>query len=163
MSLTPQQQAILAKEIKIGRHAAKLATQYLHKKISRSFDIKNKGGVFEGKKIPPMLRATKVKAKVGQYALLGLDATSNRYAFIHHFGFKGKRAGTTVFYEHSRFRIDAIMRKPHILTIREKSIFIDLYRKSGALEYLSTALKETRTESFTHTFNTHVQNIINNG
>ncbi|TSE02435.1 hypothetical protein [Aquimarina algiphila] len=153
MPLSAQQKTIRDKEAKIGAHAARLATRYLHKNINRAFDVKNRGGVFQGKKIKPMLRASKVRPKLGEYVLLGLDTTSNKYAFIHHYGFKGKRDGSFVRFSNSRFSKEFTNRDAHILNVRDRSIFKDVYKSSGALTYLAEHLAETRSESFQAKFN----------
>ncbi|TSE02924.1 hypothetical protein [Aquimarina algiphila] len=153
MPLSAQQKIIRQKEAKIGAHAARLATRYLHKNINRAFDVKNRGGVFQGKKIKPMLRASKVRPKLGEYVLLGLDTTSNKYAFMHHYGFEGKRDGSFVRFSHNRFSKEFTNRESHILNVRDRSIFKDVYKSSGAITYLAKHLAETRTESFQAKFN----------
>lgn len=153
MALTARLKAIREKEAKIGRQASRLATRHLHKNINRAFDVKNRGGIFQGKKVRPMLKATRVRHKMGDFVLLGLDATSNKYAFMHHYGFKGIRDGTIVRFSHNRFKSEFTNRKTHILDVRDRSIFKNLYRDSGVLEYLSKHLRETRTESFQEKFN----------
>lgn len=153
MALSPERKQIRRKELKIGRIAAEMATQYLHKNINRSFDVKNKGGIFNGKTIEPMIEASKVKAKMGEHFLLGLDATSNRYSFMHHYGFKGAREPSFVRYNHSRFTAEFTNRSSHPLVLKERSIFKDLYIKSGAITYLQEQLSETRSEAFQAKFN----------
>ncbi|WP_281991405.1 hypothetical protein [Aquimarina aggregata] len=157
--MTPEQKQIRAKEAKIGRHAARLTEQYLHSNINRLFDVKNKGGVFQGREVEPMLRATRVRSKIGDFLLLGLDATSNKYAFIHHYGFSGKRDGGTVYLDHQRFSKDITQRNTHVLNVNQKSIFHDIYKSSGALDYLVTELTKTRTESFNEKFKDVIDNI----
>lgn len=148
MALSEKQKIIRDKEIKIGTEAAKLATRFLHRNINRSFKVRNAGGFFHGKKVKPMLSSTKVKPKVGEYLLLGLDATSNKYAFMHHYGFKGKRIGTMVRFSHRRFKNEFTSRDSHLLNLRNRSIFTNLYAESGAKDYLIKHLSETRTESY---------------
>lgn len=152
MALTPEEKKIRSKEAKIGREAAQMATLHMQSRIHQKFKVKNKGGLFNDKPIKPMLEASKVKPKMGEYVLLGLDATSNKYAFMHHYGFKEKRGAASLFLRHPRWRINGFNRKPHFLKMPERSIFDKLYQKSGAEDFLIKELTKTRGESFTSKF-----------
>ncbi|KZS41919.1 hypothetical protein AWE51_00285 [Aquimarina aggregata] len=162
MAHSVQQKIIREKEAKIGRQASRLATRHLQKNINRAFDVKNRGGIFQGKKIRPMLKATKVRPKMGDFVLLGLDATSNKYAFMHHYGFKGNRDGGLVRFSHNRFKSEFTNRKTHILDVRDRSIFKNLYKDSGVLDYLSKHLVHTRSASFQEKFNNLIITLSSN-
>ena len=89
---------------------------------------------------------TKVKAKMGEYRLLGLNIESPKHAFILHYGFTGVREATTVYYKNLRYKIDKSQRKRHPWKLPAFSIFDDIYEKSGALSLLIEELSRTRTE-----------------
>lgn len=156
MALSSEQKQIRSKEAQIGKKAAEMATQYFHKNIRDTLDIKNEGGIFNGKKVEPILESSRVKPKMGEHKLLGLDATSNRYAFIHHYGFLGERTSSFVRYSHSRFEAEFTNRKSHFLAIEQRPIFEKIYYASGAMEYLQKQLTETRTEDFQVKFNAFI-------
>lgn len=143
MSLSAQQKAIRLKEQRIGRKAAKAVEAYVKTKLRTTLNIRNKGGVDEyGRKIPPILEATKVKAKTGQYYLLGLNLTSNKYGFIQHFGVAGTRAKHIVLLKNNT----SFIRPSHPFNLKEKKLFDNIYEKSGALNILADGLAETRTK-----------------
>lgn len=132
------------KERRIGRQAAKMAQQYVLGLIRERL---NTGESIHSKKIKPLLKATKVKAKMGQYRLLGLNFTSNRAGFIQHYGFSGVRAATTVMLRASRYNKTATQREASHVDLPAQDFFKEIYTKSGALDYLLQNLQETRTEA----------------
>lgn len=153
MGLSTANKKIRLKEQRIGRKAAKVVESYVKSKIRQKLTIRNKGGVdANDKEILPILEATKVKAKTGTHRLLGLNLTSNHYAFKNHFGFVGQRtehlvelSNKTVFIRHS-----------HPFKLKSTAIFDDIYFKSGALKILADGLSETRTSAVS----AHIKGVV---
>lgn len=150
-------QSIKQQERRIGRRAASMATRHLRANVSRQFSVKNKGGVFDGRTIAPMLKASRVRMKMGEHRLLGLDATSNKFAFVHHYGFNANRSASFVRFSSSRYVKQFTQRSAHIFRLKERSIFEGLYANSGALSYLSGELVATRGEAEMLRFNEFVK------
>ena len=146
MALASNQRQIRLQERRIGKKAERVVENYVKRKIARSLNIRNKGGLSEkGKPMPPILQATKIKAKMGDYRLLGLNLTSNKYGFIHHFGVSKKRTEHTV--QLNNANKTTFIRRSHPFRLKEKSLFEGVYEKSGALDILATGLSKTRTEA----------------
>lgn len=141
MSLSPSQKKIRAKELRIGLKAAKAVESYVKSNIAQKLTIRGKGSEEE----KDILEATKVKTAKGEYRLLGLNITSNRYAFMHHFGFVGKRTEHIVI----NAKNTSFIRHSHPFKLKEKGLFDDVYEKSGAIKILVDGLSNTRTESIT--------------
>jgi len=135
---------IKSQELQIGKKAAKMAQNYVLAIIRQKIHVRGIGG----EKMKPILKATKVKAKMGDYRLLGLNFTSNKVGFILHFGYVGVRNATTVYYDAARYQKSSSSRKRTTVTMPAKDIFPNIYVKSGALDYLVSELSETRTEAF---------------
>jgi len=135
---------LYSKERYIGRKAAKLAEDYVLRQIKLELTIRNKGDAF--KKIKPLMEATKVRAKMGDYRLLGLNFTSSKIGFIQHFGFTGVRDGGTILLKASRYNQSATQRESHDVTLKSKSMFNNIYIQSGAADYLLQELGQIRTE-----------------
>ncbi len=142
MAKTQQQALIYQHEKLIGLRAARMTEQYLHAVIRQRLHIHNKGLPEE-----PILEATDVKAKMGDYRLLGLNLMSSKTAFILNFGFTGVREATTVYFNASRYKVGKTQRKRHQWSLPAFNIFEDIYYKSGAVDYLVTELTKTRTEA----------------
>lgn len=132
------------KERNIGRKAAKMAEDYVLKQIKLELTIRNKGDAL--KKIKPLIEATKVRAKMGEYRLLGLNFTSSKVGFIHHYGFSGVRDGSTILLRASRYNETATQRESHDFRLESKNMFNNIYVQSGAADYLLKELGNTRTE-----------------
>lgn len=144
MARNAEQQKIFNKERYIGRKAAKMAQDYVLQLLKQKLHIRNQGDPKND--IKPILEATKVKAKMGDYRLLGLDFSSSKVGFIQHFGFKGIRQGGQIYLEAARYHKKGTERDAHSLDIQSKEFFNEIYEKSGAIDYLINALGETRIE-----------------
>lgn len=148
MSLSASDKKIRLKEQLLGRKAAKAVDSYVKSKIQQKLTIRGKGS----EKEDPILDATKVKAKTGTHRLLGLNLTSNRYAFIQHFGFVGKRTEHIVLLSNNT----SFIRHSHPFKLKEKGLFDDIYQKSGALKILADGLSVTRTEAVS----AHIKGVV---
>jgi len=133
---------IKSKERAIGKQAAKMAETYIHQVLKQKLDIRNQGDA----KNKPLLDATKVKAKMGTHRLLGLNFTSSKVGFMLHYGFTGVREGGEVYLKAARYQQNATVKKPHQATLKSYRIFDDIYTRSGALNYMISALGHTRTD-----------------
>lgn len=134
---------IKSQELQIGKKAAKMAQNYVLAVIRQKIHVRGIGG----EKMKPILKATKVKAKMGDYRLLGLNFTSSKVGFILHYGFVGVRSATTVYYDAARYQKSSASRTRAQVKMPAKDFFENIYVKSGALDYLISALSETRTEA----------------
>ena len=134
---------IRSTELQIGKKAAKMAQNYVLAVIRQKIHVRGIGG----EKMKPILKATKVKAKMGDYRLLGLNFTSSKVGFILHYGFTGVRSATTVYYDAARYQKSSASRGRAQVKMPAKDFFENIYVKSGALDYLISALSETRTEA----------------
>lgn len=117
-----------------------MAESYIQTVLQQKLAIHGIGG----DKIKPILEATKVRAKMGEYRLLGLNFTTSKVGFILHHGFQGVRQGGDVYLKAARFHKNKTTREAHKVNLPAKEIFDDLYQKSGALDYLIKSLGETR-------------------
>lgn len=142
MARTNRQELIFSHERKIGLRAARMTEKYLHAVIRQKLHIHNKGFPEE-----PILEATDVKHKMGEYRLLGLNLQGSKTAFILNFGFTGVREATTVYFNAPRYNIGKTQRKRHQWSLPAFNLFDDIYYKSGAVDYLVTELTKTRTEA----------------
>ena len=141
MARSPEQDKIFKEERKIGRKAAKMAESYLMQVLNQKLNIRNEGFP-EG----PIMDDTRVKHKMGDYRLLGLNLTSSKTGFILNYGFVGVREATTVYLEHSRYQKTKTQRKRHNFNLPAKNIFENIYNESGAVDFLFSELSRTRTE-----------------
>jgi len=143
MARTSEQDAIFKEERVIGRKAAKRAEDYLLQVIRAKLNIHN-----EGNPEDPILKSTKIKYKMGDYRLLGLNLTSSKTGFILNYGFTGVREATTVYLEAARYQKDKTQRKRHNFNLPAQNFFTDdVYGKSGAIDFLIAELSRTRTEA----------------
>ncbi|TQI71824.1 hypothetical protein JM79_2773 [Gramella sp. Hel_I_59] len=133
---------IKSKERAIGKQAAKMAEAYIHQVLRQKLSIRNQGD----DKNKPILDATKVKAKMGQHRLLGLNFTSSKVGFMLHYGFNGVREGGSVYLQAARYQQNSTVKKPHQATLKSYRLFENIYERSGALNYMITALGDTRTD-----------------
>jgi hypothetical protein len=138
--MTPNQ--IKSKERAIGKQAAKMAEAYIHQVLRQKLNIRNQG---DNKNIP-ILDATKVKAKMGQHRLLGLNFTSSKVGFMLHYGFNGVREGGAIYLKAARYQQGQALREPHQANLKSYKLFENIYERSGALNYMINALGDTRTE-----------------
>lgn len=134
---------IKSKERAIGKKAAKMAEAYIHQVLKQKLDIRNQGD----DKNKPILDATKVKAKMGTHRLLGLNFTSSKVGFMLHYGFNGVREGGAVYLQAARYQQGQTVKKPHQATLKSYRLFDDIYTRSGALNYMITALGDTRMQA----------------
>lgn len=141
--MTTEQTKIFNRERNAGRKAAKMVETYIESLIRQRLTIHNKGG----ERFDALLKETKVRAKMGQYRLLGLNFYSSKAGFINHFGFHGVRSATTVLLSHPRYTQSSTKRKSSRVDLPAQSFFNDMYRKSGALNYIMSVVGETRTDS----------------
>ena len=141
--MTAEEKQIKSKERAIGKKAAMMAQDYVHSVLRQKLHIRNKGG----KGFPPIIEATKVKPKMGQYRLLGLNFTSSKVGFMLNFGFTGVREAGPVYLKAARYHQDQTVRQPHRADLKGQHFFEDIYRKSGSLEYMLNALGDTRTDA----------------
>ena len=132
------------KERNIGRKAASMAEEYVKRQIRMELTIRNKGDALQ--KIKPLMEATKVRAKMGEYRLLGLNFTSSKVGFIQHFGFSGVRDGSTILLRAQRYNESATKRDSHKFKLKSKSFFNNIYVQSGAADYLLQELSKIRAE-----------------
>ena len=139
-----EQKKIKLQERRFGRKAAEMAQDYVHTVIRQKVQIRGKGG----KKEKPLLYSTRVNAKMGDYRLMGLNLTSSRIGFILHEGFIGVREATKVHFSNDRFKKSYTQRKRHHVNLPMEDFFSDMYKESGALDFLIEMLSETRTEAF---------------
>ena len=146
---------IKSQELQIGKKAAKMAQNYVLAVIRQKIHVRGIGG----EKMKPILKATKVKHKMGQYKLLGLNLTTSKVGLILHHGFTGVRNATTVYYHASRFQKESASRGRSQVKMLPKNLFDDIYRKSGALDYLVAELSKTRTEALQIKLDTYVMKI----
>lgn len=137
--MSQEEAIIFNREKKAGKKAAKMTQQFLHAVIRQKVTIRNVG-------IPdqPILKATKIRSKMGEYRLLGLNLTSSKTAFILNFGFTGVREATAVYYQASRFNVDKSQRERHPVKLPERDFFSLIYEFSGAIDYLVAELSQTR-------------------
>lgn len=154
MARNPEQQKIYNKERYIGRKAAKMAQDYVLQLLKQQLHIRNQGD--PKKNIKPILEATKVRAKMGNYRLLGLNFTSSKIGFILHYGHVGTRGASTVILEAQRYHKNATQRKATQVDLPAKEFYNNIYAKSGALDYLVKALAETRIDAIKATVNSLV-------
>jgi hypothetical protein len=141
--MSADQKKIKSRERAIGKKAAKMAQDYVHSILRQKLHIRNKGG--EG--FPPIIEATKVKPKMGQHRLLGLNFTSSKVGFMLHFGFTGVREAGPVYLKAARYQQSQTVRQPHRANLKGQHFFEDIYSKSGALDYMINALGDTRTDA----------------
>jgi hypothetical protein len=139
--MTPNQ--IKSKERAIGKQAAKMAEAYIHQVLRQKLNIRNQGD----EKNKAILDATKVKSKMGQHRLLGLNFTSSKVGFILHYGYNGVRYGGDVYLQAARYVQNRTNRSDHNMKLPARQLFDNIYTRSGALTYILTALEETRTEA----------------
>ncbi len=156
MARNAEQQKIFNKERYIGRKAAKMAQDYVLQRMKARLHDRGVGMPEE-----PLLEGLSVKAKMGDYRLLGLNLKSSRHGYILHHGFSGVRGATTVFLKAERYHKNATQRKSHEFDLPAYKIFEDIYQKSGAFDYLIKALGETRTNAIKVTISNLVINISN--
>ena len=154
MARNAEQQKIFNKERYIGRKAAKMAQDYVLQLLKQKLHIRNQGDPKND--IKPILEATKVKAKMGDYRLLGLNFTSSKIGFIQHFGFTGTRGASTVILEAERYHKNATQRDSSNVNLPSKDFYENIYQKSGAIDYLVKALAETRIDAVKATVNSLV-------
>lgn len=133
------------KERYIGRKAAKMAEDYVLRQIKMELTIRNKGDAF--KNLKPLMEATRIRAKMGKWRLLGLNFTSSKIGFIHQFGFTGVRSGSTILLKASRYDKTTANRKSHDFKIDRTGMFNNIYMQSGAADYLIEKLGEIRTDA----------------
>ena len=133
---------IKSKERAIGKQAAKMAEAYIHQVLRQKLNIHNQG---DSKNLP-ILDATRVKAKMGQHRLLGLNFTSSKVGFMLHYGFNGVREGGAVYLHAARYQQGQTVKKPHHAQLKSYHLFEDIYTRSGALSYMIAALGDTRTD-----------------
>jgi hypothetical protein len=148
-----------AKERVIGRKAAKMAQNYVHAVIRQKIHVRGKGSG----KMKPILEATKVKSKMGDYRLMGLNFTTSKVGFILNYGFMGVRNATTVYYDAAKYIQSSASRSRSSVHLRPRDLFENIYVKSGALDYLVSALSETRTEALQVKMNNLVLKFNENG
>ncbi|SDS11578.1 hypothetical protein SAMN04487764_1491 [Gillisia sp. Hel1_33_143] len=134
---------IKSKEKQIGRTAAKMAQAYLHSVLEQKLNLRGKGT--NGKK--PLLKSTRIKEKMGDYKLLGLNLQSTKTGYILNYGFTGQRSATSVYLKADRYEKTRTQRKRHSFNLPAREIFSDIYIKSGAVDYLTTELSKTRGQS----------------
>lgn len=134
---------IFNQEKAIGKRAAQMAQNYAHQVLKQKLTIHNRGS----KGVIPILQATKIKEKMGKHRLLGLNFTSSKVGFMLHYGFAGVREGANVHLKASRYQASGAVRAPHQAKLKSYHLFEDLYKKSGALDYLIDSLGATRTEA----------------
>ena len=154
MARSNEQQKIYNKERYIGRKAAKMAQDYVLQLLKQKMHIRNQGDPEHN--IKPLLDATKVKAKMGDYRLLGLNFTSSKIGFIQHYGFVGTRGASTVILEAQRYHKNATQRKASQINLPSQNFYDKIYQKSGALDYLVKALADTRLDAIKATVNSLV-------
>lgn len=147
--MTPEQTQIFNKERNAGRKAAKMAEEYILSLMRQKLNIHNRGSVGDWNDggFGPLLQETSVRAKMGQYRLLGLNFDSTKAGFVNHFGFHGVRSATTVLLKASRYTKTATRRKSHPFNLPAQNYLTDMYKKSGALDYVLKVLSETRTDA----------------
>ena len=92
------------------------------------------------------MEATKVRAKMGEYRLQGLNFTSSKIGFIQHYGFSGVRDGSTILLAASRYNESATQRDSHNVDLKGKELFNNIYVQSGAAKYLLDELSQLRAE-----------------
>ena len=134
------QKKIFSQERKIGRKAAKMAQDYVHAVLRQKLSIRGEG--YE--KMKPLLEATRVQPKMGDYRLMGLNFTSSKIGFMLHYGFTGVRQGGDVFLKAARYHKGRTEREAHKVDLPARLLFEEMYEKSGAVEYLLESLGETR-------------------
>lgn len=139
--MTTEQTQIFNKERNAGRKSAKMVETYILALMRQRLTIHNKGG----EEFNALLKSTTVRAKMGEYRLLGLNFKTTKAGYVNHFGFHGVRAATTVLLSASRYNKTATKRKSHKVNLPAKNYFNDMYTKSGALDYMMKVLGETRT------------------
>lgn len=143
MSLSLEQKQIRNEERNIGRRASRAVESFIHRKIASNLTIRDKGGEDEfGRPIKPILSATKVRHKMGSHRLLGLNLTSNKYGFIHHYGASERSEHTVLLSNNTSF-----VRRSHPLQLPAKGLFDNVYQDSGALSILEKGLSKTRTKA----------------
>ena len=138
--MNAEQKQIFSQERKIGRKAAKMAQDYVHAVLRQKLSIRGEG--YE--KMKPILKATRITPKMGDYRLQGLNFTSTKIGFMLHYGFTGVRQGGDVFLKASRYNKNRTERDAHQVDLPARLLFEDMYQNSGAVDYLINALKETR-------------------
>ena len=134
----PTNESIKAEERLIGLRAAKMVEAYmlagikqkLHKGISVGAESLEDG--------------SRVKHKMGDYRLLGLNITAPIHGFILHYGFVGVREATAVYLTAPRYIKTKTQRKSHQFNMPAKNIFEEIYNKSGVIPYLVEELATTR-------------------
>lgn len=146
MSLSPEQKQIKKDEAKIGRRAATAAQRYVQSNIKSKLHSRGIGSPYKKnkKEAKSILDATKVSSKMGSHRLLGMQFTSNRAGFVNHFGTKARTEHLVELSNHTIFQ-----RSQHRFNLQSKSIFDDLYSRSGALDILEKGLSQTRTKAIT--------------
>lgn len=149
MARNAEQQKIHRAERLAGRKAAKMTEEYILSLMRQRLNI----GDHEGEERSDLMKKTKVRAKMGQYRLLGLNFTSNKVGFINHFGFTGIRSATTVLLRAARYNQTATKRKSHSFHLPAQDYLDNIYEKSGAIDFLLKALAETRTNAVKHAIN----------
>ncbi|MCT8340481.1 hypothetical protein MG296_10485 [Flavobacteriaceae bacterium TK19130] len=142
MARTAAQDKIFKQERLVGLRAARMVESYLHAVLKQKLDIHNQGMPEE-----PIMEATDVKRKMGEYRLLGLNLRSSKTGFILHHGFVGIREATTVYFSASRYNVEKTQRARHRFTMQPFNLFNDIYEKSGAVDYLVAELSKTRTKA----------------
>lgn len=119
-----------------------MAKNHVHQILRQKLNIRNQGDD-ENK---PILEATKVQAKMGKHRLLGLNFKTSQVGFILDRGFVGVRDGSTILLQASRYNKSSTTRKSHDVNMPAKDLFVDIYKQSGALEFLLKTLRQTRTD-----------------
>lgn len=141
--MNAEQTKIFNKERNAGRKSAKMVETYILALMRQRLTIHNQGGDEFG----ALLKSTKVRAKMGEYRLLGLNFKTTPAGYVNHLGFHGVRAATTVLLSASRYNKTATKRKSHKVNLPAQNYLNDMYRKSGALDYMMKVLGETRTDA----------------
>jgi len=132
---------IKSKERAIGKQAAKMAEAYIHQVLRQKLSIRNKGDANN----KPILKATKVTAKVGSHRLLGLNLTSSKVGFILNYGFIGTRSAAVVYNAVSK---SFYQRGSADVKLDQRKILENVWKESGALDFLGAELLKTRGEDF---------------
>ncbi|MBT0607660.1 hypothetical protein [Aequorivita echinoideorum] len=137
----PTEKSIREQERRIGLKASRKVEAYLRTVIDQKL---KRGKTTEEKSLHD---TAKVKHKMGEYRLLGLNLSSPVHGYIQNYGFVGVREATSVYYKASRYNISRSQRKAHPFNLPERKIFEEIYDKSGVIPFLVEQLANTRTQA----------------
>ena len=134
----PTEASIIAQETIIGQRAAKKVQTYLDSVISQ----KLKKGTSKGAE--SLEKGTKVKFRMGEHRLLGLNLSGPVHGYILNYGFVGVREATSVYFSAPRYNLTKTQRSRHPFNLPAKEIFEEIYNKSGVIPFLVEELGKTR-------------------